>query len=98
MNVAAILKHKGRDVFTCDCRTTLDRITRILDENHIGSVVIVDEGERVVGIVSERDVVCAIAKRGAMVLDEDGRHLGYTPFALMMEPTATRYQETIFTN
>lgn len=70
MNVAAILKHKGHDVFTSTAATTLDHIARILNEKNIGSVVILNDDEQVAGIISERDIVAAIAKRGPAVLAE----------------------------
>jgi CBS domain-containing protein len=42
MNVAAILKLKGRDVLTAPPDTRLLEIARLLGENKIGCIVIVD--------------------------------------------------------
>ena len=40
---------------------TLAEIARLMKENEVGSVIIVDEGMRPVGIITERDVVMAVA-------------------------------------
>lgn len=70
MNVAAILKAKGRDVATCPPTATLHDVARQLAEKRIGAVVI-DNGEGgVAGILSERDMVRAIAARGGGCLGE----------------------------
>jgi CBS domain-containing protein len=70
MNVSTILKNKGSDVITRSPDTTLNEITHILNEHKIGSVVILDVENRVCGIVSERDIVTAIAKKGGAVLEQ----------------------------
>jgi CBS domain-containing protein len=70
MNVAAILKAKGRAVATCLPTTTLQDVARMLAEKRIGAVVVVDEKGDVAGILSERDMVRAIAARGAQCLPE----------------------------
>ncbi len=70
MNVSTILKNKGFDVITRHPEATLSDIAQLLNEHKIGSVVIVDGGDKVCGIVSERDIVSAIAKKGGAVLDE----------------------------
>jgi len=70
MNVSTILKYKGSKVLTRGPEDPLSEIVRVLNEYKIGSVVIVKEENRVCGIVSERDVVTAIANNGGAVLDE----------------------------
>jgi CBS domain-containing protein len=70
MNVAAILKQKGREVFTTTPDTTLLDITKLLGLHGIGCVVITGIEGKVVGIVSERDVVREIARAGSKVLKE----------------------------
>lgn len=72
MTVASILKTKGRDVAICYPNQTLQDIAQVLSERRIGCLVVVDpeDTDRVVGIVSERDVVRALGKRGAEVLTE----------------------------
>lgn len=70
MNVSTILKNKGSDVITRHPEATLSEIVSILNEHKIGSVIIVDASECVCGIVSERDIVGAIANNGGSVLEE----------------------------
>jgi CBS domain-containing protein len=70
MNVAAILKLKGRDVVTTMSDTSLFDISKLLDEHGIGCIVIADKDGKVIGIVSERDIVRAVGRSGAKVLKE----------------------------
>ena len=68
MTVAAILKEKGRDVVTAHPGATLADICALLTDKRIGAVVLTDKSGGVKGIVSERDVVRAIAREGAAAL------------------------------
>ena len=70
MNVAAILKLKGREVFTTTPDTALLNITKLLGLHGIGCIVVTSKDGKVVGIVSERDVVREIARAGSKVLKE----------------------------
>jgi CBS domain-containing protein len=70
MNVAAILKLKGREVFTTTPDTTLLDITTLLGTRRIGCIVVTGIDGKVIGIVSERDIVREIARAGAKVLKE----------------------------
>jgi CBS domain-containing protein len=63
MTVARIINEKGRDVVTVSSKTSLADIAATLSEKRIGAVVVV-EGDAIRGIVSERDVVRAVAKHG----------------------------------
>ena len=70
MNVAAILKQKGREVFTTTPDTTLLDIATLLGARRIGCIVVTGIDGKVIGIVSERDIVREIARAGAKVLKE----------------------------
>ena len=70
MNVAAILKSKGREVFTTTPDTSLQDIAKLLGLHGIGCIVITASDGKVVGIVSERDIVREISRAGASVLKE----------------------------
>ena len=70
MNVAAILKVKGRNVVTTTADKSLLDVAKLLEQNDIGCVVIEGGDGQVAGVVSERDVVRAIGKSGAKVLRE----------------------------
>ena len=65
MAVAQILARKGRSVVTVAPGRTLQEIAGILAEKKIGAVVVVDAKGAIAGIVSERDVVSAVARHGA---------------------------------
>jgi CBS domain-containing protein len=70
MNVAAILKEKGREVFTTTPDTTLLDIATLLGSRRIGCIVVTGIDGKVIGIVSERDIVREIARAGTKVLKE----------------------------
>jgi CBS domain-containing protein len=67
--VAAILKHKGYNVSTVDPTAPVTEITAILAEQRIGAVLVIDSAEQMLGIVSERDIVRALAANGARTLE-----------------------------
>ena len=69
MTVACILQRKGREVSTIEPTLTLRDVVDVLAAKHIGALVIADAEGRMHGIVSERDVVRAIAQRGPDALD-----------------------------
>jgi CBS domain-containing protein len=76
MTVEHILSAKGRKVITIEPERTLGEAVRLLDERKIGAVVVGDADHAVLGIISERDIVRALAKCGAAALDEPvSRHM-----------------------
>ena len=56
MRVSDLIKKKGSSVVTLPSSASVAELLETLDDNKIGAVVVVD-GDRVVGIASERDVV-----------------------------------------
>jgi CBS domain-containing protein len=70
MTVSMILAAKGGDVITIEPTATLAAAAALLTENRIGALVIRGAGGRVAGILSERDIVHALAARGRQALDE----------------------------
>ncbi|HTV36013.1 MAG TPA: CBS domain-containing protein [Xanthobacteraceae bacterium] len=70
MNVSTILAEKGRDVVTIEPGANLAEAARLLTEKRIGSALILGADRRLIGIISERDIVHALAARGADALDE----------------------------
>ena len=76
MTVAHILATKGRDVVTAPPESSIAEIARMLAEHGIGAVVITGHAREVLGIVSERDIVRALAGSGAAALSENvDRHM-----------------------
>jgi CBS domain-containing protein len=70
MTVGIILAGKGREIFTVEPNATLAEAVRVLAEKRIGAAPILGADRRIAGIISERDVVRALAERGAAALDE----------------------------
>ena len=70
MDVAAILKGKGRNVLTARPETQLLEIARSLALKKIGAIVVIGERGRIDGIISERDIIRVIAERGGQALSE----------------------------
>ena len=70
MRISDILRVKGDEVVTVPPGTTVERLLSVLAEHRIGAVVVSGDGRSVQGIVSERDIVRALARRGAAVLAE----------------------------
>jgi CBS domain-containing protein len=68
MTVANILKAKGNAVHTMETGQNLADAARILSERKIGAVVVVEGKGKVRGILSERDIVLAVAGHGAGAL------------------------------
>jgi CBS domain-containing protein len=69
MTVKAILSAKGTDVLTIDPTTNLAAAAKLLAERKIGALVVTGPDRRVVGIVSERDIVQELAAHGAASLE-----------------------------
>ena len=63
MLIAEILKDKGPDVFTAGPADSLETTIQALQARHVGALVVCDS-DQVVGIVSERDLVRAVARDG----------------------------------
>ena len=68
MTVAAILSVKGHDVVTTTASASVTQALSDLAKHGIGALVVVDGTGGIVGIVSERDLVRALASGGAEVL------------------------------
>jgi CBS domain-containing protein len=69
MLVSQILRTKGDSVFTVKPSDTVGAVAELLHTRRVGALVVLD-AERVVGIVSERDVVRAVATGGPEALSQ----------------------------
>jgi len=70
MSVARILEEKGSDVFTLSEDSSILDAVRELGDHKVGAMVVADAERTIKGILSERDVVGAIAERGVGALSE----------------------------
>ncbi|GAA3014746.1 CBS domain-containing protein [Actinokineospora diospyrosa] len=72
MRIADVLRGKGAHgavVATVDPGTTVEGLIAELRRHNVGALVVLD-GDRVVGIVSERDVVRGLAERGGALFND----------------------------
>jgi len=70
MTVDTILAAKGGDVVTIEPTATLAKAAALLAERKIGAIVVLGAGDRIAGILSERDIVRALSQGGVRALDE----------------------------
>ncbi len=75
MFVSDILSQKGGSVFTVSPETSVAQVSQQLSVRRIGSVLVLDGEGGVAGIVSERDLVRALASHGAKALELDARQV-----------------------
>ena len=68
MNVQTILGNKGSGVLTVTDGVSLADAAMTMRDNSIGALIVSNDGEHIDGIVSERDVVRALANHGASAL------------------------------
>jgi CBS domain-containing protein len=64
MLVSQILKNKGDLVFTASPHETVAAAAALLHSRRVGALVIVDDQDMVIGILSERDIVRVVAEKG----------------------------------
>ena len=87
MLVSQILKQKGDMVFTVAPQETVAAAAGLLEARRVGAMVVID-GDAVVGILSERDVVRVIARGGSAALGEPVSGC-MTPDVLFAKPSET---------
>ena len=68
MTVKTILSIKGSEVITIAPTATLEEAIAVLASNRIGAVVVLGPEQRVIGILSERDIVRSLSEHGANAL------------------------------
>ncbi len=69
MQVAHILKAKGTAVHNVPPETTIGEVVHALSRRRVGAVLVLASDGRIVGIISERDVIHGLADHGARLLD-----------------------------
>lgn len=70
MLIAHVLRDKGAAVFTLTSDVTLESAARELHSRKVGALVVLSESDEVIGVLSERDVVREVARRGAKALED----------------------------
>ncbi len=69
MKVASILELKGNTVETTPVNATVASVVHRLTALGIGALVVSDDGRRVQGIISEREIVHGLSRHGATIVD-----------------------------
>ncbi len=82
MSISDVLHHKGNKVVTVRDTDTVQAAVNKLSEHRIGAVVVEDQWMRHAGIFSERDLVNAVSRSGAEVLN-------YPVSKIMSSPVVT---------
>jgi CBS domain-containing protein len=75
MFVSDILAQKGGLVFTVTPGTSVAQLSQQLSTRRIGSMLVLDGEGAVAGIVSERDLVRALASHGAKAMELEARQV-----------------------
>ena len=68
MKIGDVLKRKGSGVVTIRSDSTIDTVVRRMRLERIGAVIISPDGKSVIGILSERDILHALAEHGTALL------------------------------
>jgi CBS domain-containing protein len=81
------MSKSARDVMTtdpacCSGDTTLDRVAQMMVKNNCGEIPIVDRGNRPIGVVTDRDIVCRVVAEGK-------NPTGQTAETIMTKPVVT---------
>ena len=96
MQVRHILYGKGRDVVAIAEDASIADAARLLTDRRIGALVVTDGDGRLTGIISERDLVRAIARAGAGALAQSvGDHMTPEPETCVETDTVESVMETM---
>lgn len=75
MKLEDVIRSKGTEVVTVAPDATVGELVSLMTARNIGAVVVSGDGRHVDGIVSERDIVRALAERGADLASARARDL-----------------------
>jgi CBS domain-containing protein len=88
MTIARIIAQRGpSDIIACDVATPVAQVVNTLATKRIGALPVLRDG-RVVGIVSERDVIYRLADHGGACLDLPVEQIMTAP-PVTVEPATT---------
>ena len=89
MMLSAILKNKPANVISVDPETSITQVVKLLGEKRIGAVLVIDALDKLVGILSERDIVRTLNTHAAATLSMTAAQL------MTHSPTVTSPEATV---
>ncbi len=87
MQVSVLLQTKGTEVVTVRPEATIAEVAIVMTEHRIGAVVVTGDGASIAGVLSERDIVRALAR-------PDDATLAATAASLMTSEVVTCEPDT----
>ncbi len=76
MGIALILAQKGADIVSISPERTMREAADVLHRHKIGAIMVLGTDSSLLGILSERDIVSALAREGGNALDNPvSRHM-----------------------
>jgi CBS domain-containing protein len=85
MTIAAVLRQKGNAIISVTPETPVAEVARVIAQRRIGAVMVLDANGGVAGIVSERDIVRALATREGGIVGMRAEEL-MTREVVMVDP------------
>jgi CBS domain-containing protein len=98
MKIRDILHHKGRMVVTVQAQATIHEAMAMLVTQHIGALVVVDDHSRIVGIITERDILRECASRSEHVKTTQVREVMTTNLIIGVPEDEVSYVMGIMTH
>ncbi len=80
----------ARDVMTldplcCGATRTLNEVAALMAERNCGEIPVVDAGKRLIGVVTDRDIVCRVVAKGKNAMDVTAREIMTQPVISVTE-------------
>jgi CBS domain-containing protein len=98
MKIRDILHHKGRTVVTVQPGAAIHEAMTLLVTHHIGALVVVDDPDRIVGIITERDILRECAFRSDQVKTTQVREVMTTNLIIGVPEDEVSYVMGIMTH
>jgi signal-transduction protein with cAMP-binding, CBS, and nucleotidyltransferase domain len=68
MRIADVLRHKSYKVVSISCESSILEAVNLMKIEQVGTIIVLDERQNLLGIISERDVVIGLADHGNALL------------------------------
>jgi CBS domain-containing protein len=98
MTVASILRQKGHDIASVPPSMTLSNVAITLTDRRIGAVLVRDAPGKLLGIVSERDIVRCLANEGEACMEKTAAQVMTRVLHTVSPTTSTDQAMTVMTN